>query len=359
MKYFYVMSNAILLATVFSYVGLTEVQAEEAGKSQEPVALSTSGNGAAASQPAVAAPEENTNEEASAAKEVPAEQTKGDDTVELVRDDTKTKIYACEIRFPLNSVQFNEKNVEDCFKGVDRQRISYIHVVATASPEGTITHNLYLSTRRAGAIEGYLKNRFSDIEIHAFGGGINPKFGKAAQIFVVESGKIPEHEEPIKQVVELKQAPVQVKAPEVQIVTKTEYIQPKKAGIELRIGSGISQFRPQSSDYQFVGAAVFMPLRSYNFGLEYGVHRSNQVYDVHSAKLNAERMYRLWRVSGTSKLEAGPLAYTGVSIIDKDRQMDYGMGAILKYKSGDYTGNVTLGLAKHFRWLGFGVGALL
>ncbi len=283
-----------------------------------------------------------------------------EDTAQITHSDNKTRIYACEIRFPLNSVQFTEKNVEDCFKNVDRSRISYIHVVATATPEGTLTHNLYLSTRRAGAIEGYLKNRFADIEIHAFGGGVNPKFGKAAQIFIVESAKIPEKEEPINQVVELKQAPPPpAKAPEVQIVTKTEYIKLKKSGLEVRVASGFSTFRPQTGDYQFVGAGLFMPVRSYHFGLEYSVHRSNQVYDVHSVKLGGERLYRLWRISGNAKLEAGPQAYSGLSVIDKDRRLDYGMGGLLKYTSGDYTGNVTVGLSKHFRWLGIGVGALL
>ena len=98
-----------------------------------------------------------------------------------------SRVITCSLSFPLDSVRIEPSKIKECFKPSKIDNISYVHVIATASTDGSTGHNLYLSNRRAGAVETFINDLFPNLNVHAFGGGENPKFGKAARIFIVEN----------------------------------------------------------------------------------------------------------------------------------------------------------------------------
>jgi hypothetical protein len=300
--------------------------------------------------------------EAAAPKEEPTEALTEEAQSSELSSFSEAKVYTCAIDFPLDSVQFNEQRMEDCFAGVDRQRMSYVHVIATATVTGSNDHNLYLSNRRAGAIEGYLKNRFPEVTIHAFGGGKNPKFGKSARIFIVESPENPDQES-------LEQKVVVEKYPEVRVEVKTEYkyLEPVKLGLGVHVLGGVSAFRGQTdSPYQYAGLGVqydtYLPyldaLGEFGLGLRYTLNRSNKVLDIHEGALTVEKMFPLNLNLQHGRLGAGFQAHLGGSMQDEIDPNVGGLG-LLRYTVKDYSSAVHLGYSKHFRWVGVEMGVLL
>ncbi len=274
------------------------------------------------------------------------------------------KVFSCAIDFPLNGVQFNEKRLEDCFTNIKRERISYIHVIATATLAGSYDHNLFLSTRRAGAIEGYLKNHFPEVTVHAFGGGRNPKFGKSARIFIVESPENPDQETPEQKVV-VEQYP-QIK---VEYKTEYKYLPPKRLGLNVQALGGAADFNKSKSDvslYQYLGIAgsyeTTLPymgrLGNFAVGMRYVMNRANSQLDIHEGSFILEKMFKLPRWVSTGEFSTG---LQGLAGAEYQNTVDptYGGVGLLRYKIENYTSAFNVGYSKHFKWLGLEMGVLL
>jgi outer membrane protein OmpA-like peptidoglycan-associated protein len=280
------------------------------------------------------------------------------DAMPLVGSDsapTPTRVSSCAVHFPLDSVRFDESLVAHCFTDVRPERISYIHVIATASPDGTSTHNLYLSTRRAGAIEGYLRNRFPDVEIHAFGGGANPKFGKMARIFVVEAAVGATDAAGPTPVVD-----TTLPAPKVQ--AEIRYLEPKKFGASISAASGYAMYNSDSSPYQYAafnGSYRFERgwLSRFELGMRYAIHRSNARLDVHTQHVYANKTWQ-WRTIRGIKTEYGARLFGGMAA-SNDVAVDAGTSISLGARAFDLAGALELGVTRHFRWLGVSVGTYI
>lgn len=275
----------------------------------------------------------------------------------LVEKEENSKIYSCAVYFPLDSVQFEPQRVDECFVNINLSRVSYVHVIATATLSGTMEHNLYLSTRRAGALEGYLKVKYPQLQVHAFGGGVNPKFGKSARIIIVESSKDPDKDK-------AGLTPATIQQPQVRVEIQKEYIHPKKNDVNIQWYSGVSQFRPNPSSYQYFGLGVSKNLVAptigrFAAGMQYQIFRSNQVYDIHSGTLFGEKMMQIYRISGRSRIDAGTQLLVGIDRVSQSNHLTQGIKALARYVDGDTTGSLELGLSNHFEWAGIAIGVLI
>ncbi len=271
----------------------------------------------------------------------------------------QARVFSCSIHFPLNSVQFEPSRVEECFHGIDLARISYVHVIATATQTGSLEHNLYLSTRRAGALEGYLKVKYPQLQVHAFGGGINPKFGKSARIIIVESSRHPDQEKP-----GLSQAALVPEKPQVRVEVRTEYLQPRKNDVNISWLTGMAQYRPGDDAYQYMGLGVSKNFNAPRLGrmaagLQYQVFRANPVYDIHAGAVFAEKMWSIHRISKRSRIDLGIQGSVGVDRVTDQNRMTQGGKAMARYVDGDTTGSLEVGLSNHFQWAGLAVGVLI
>lgn len=271
----------------------------------------------------------------------------------------QARVFSCSIHFPLNSVQFEPLRVEECFQGIDLGRISYVHVIATATQTGSLEHNLYLSTRRAGALEGYLKVKYPQLQVHAFGGGINPKFGKSARIIIVESSRHPDQEKP-----GLSQATMVPERPQVKVEVRTEYVHPRKNDVNINWLTGMAQYRPGNDAYQYMGLGVSKNFNAPTLGrmaagLQYQMFRANPVYDIHAGSVFAEKMWSLHRISKRSRIDLGVQGSVGVDRVTDQNRMTQGGKAMARYVDGDTTGSLEVGLSNHFQWAGLAVGVLI
>jgi hypothetical protein len=263
---------------------------------------------------------------------------------------TSTRVFSCSVHFPLDSVQFEESSIQHCFEGVDTTRISYIHVIATASTDGSNRHNLYLSTRRAGAIEGYLKNRFKDIEVHAFGGGANPKFGKMARIFIVESPLVPDT------ATEQSQATDTTPAPQIQI----EYRERSKTAYSIHLGYGLARFQSDQANYTLrsVGLTTGLKhhlnqewLKAIDLGLRYGHASSDTRLDLQLLGITIGSSVDLMKVMSYRTVVLGHLG-AGIVHSSRDTKADASLGAVLGLKSRDIFAGIEFGYGHHLSWVG-------
>ncbi|MCI5119525.1 MAG: hypothetical protein D3913_16625 [Candidatus Electrothrix sp. LOE1_4_5] len=210
------------------------------------------------------------------------------------KEDVSTKniesarVISCAIKFPLDSVRFKEDQVTKCMESANLEAISYVHVIATASSSGSTSHNLYLSTRRAGAIEAFLNNRYPDIQVHAFGGGENPKFGMVARIFIVENSKKAKELSPGVQVA-MAGSPEVIEKTITKYVTKTEYQDRPKEEIFFSADTGYAQTSLSDDDYQYVSVKVdklfrtsIYMLNDFTLGIRARFLQSDYVSDINS-----------------------------------------------------------------------------
>ncbi|MBP9707197.1 MAG: hypothetical protein KBD78_06095 [Oligoflexales bacterium] len=279
------------------------------------------------------------------------------DTPGVPKKNEQTRIFSCSIEFPLNSVQFDTKLVDECFKGIVLERVSYVHVIATATTTGTSDHNLFLSTRRAGSIEGYIKNKYPQMQVHAFGGGANPKFGKSARIIIVESAPNAEQEaDGLSSVI--------VKAPEVKIKIQKEYILPKKFGYDVNLMTGLAEYQEDGAMYQLVNVRVYRPtkfplLKEVDLGVGYGLNRSNNNLDIQTMSVLLGKMYRVYDLANFHKFDLGADFFAGTSAIQDQSEMDYGFTAKLRYGYESISASLHINASKHFNSVTLGGGVLL
>lgn len=270
-----------------------------------------------------------------------------------------TQVLTCAIEFPLDDVRFDEKQIVDCFKDVKADRIAYLHVFATATPPGTVDHNFYLSNRRAGAIEAYLKNHYPAVPVHAFAGGQNDKFGKMARIFAVIVPETPPANP--NKVIEVAPAPL------VQAPPQIEYrvVQAPPSGISVSCSLGSAAFLRHNDPYQLIAAEATAPLPRDGFGtkihagLRYAALQSNPSLDARSLMLVATRG---WNLPSASKwmptLVASPKLYLGAAQTSGTAS-DAGLGADFGAQFNQTVAGIELAQTKHFRWIALSVKALL
>lgn len=236
-----------------------------------------------------------------AASSTPAGNASKDEPVKTL---SAARVISCAVKFPLDSVRFSREQVSNCLKTTNIKNISYIHVIATATADGSGKHNLYLSTRRAGAIEAYLNNEYPEIQVHAFGGGENPKFGKVARIFIVENAA-PSHD--IAQGVQLAAAgpPEVIEKITTRTVTKEVYVPNPERGIEVYGFTGAGRFADDPSPYSMEGFQLSKNVKlPYVRHLDVGIRRlslqSDERLDIHSTSLTAKRTWNLRNVTNTN-----------------------------------------------------------
>ncbi len=283
---------------------------------------------------------------------------------ELITVETKAeaaRVVSCAVEFPLDSVQFSEQQVTACMNSANLDNVSYIHVIATATSTGSGTHNLYLSTRRAGAIEAFLNNRYPNIQVHAFGGGINPKFGKMARIFVVENRKKGEEISPGIQVASAG-PPEIIERTTTKFVTQMEYRDRLKQNIDVNVDTGAALSNFSSDVYDYLAFNVKKTLRTkltgvISTGIRHRMLSSNDVIDINSTSLMAGRDWHFFQVRGLrvnyeQLLEAGQLIANG-------RNIEWGTTGTLSLSNNDLKLSLIGSKSNYLSSLGLGVGIKL
>lgn len=283
---------------------------------------------------------------------------------EFISSIESARVISCAVQFPNDSVKFSEEHVTNCIKSANMEHVSYIHIIATASSTGTDSHNLFLSTRRAGAIEAYLNNRYPNVQIHAFGGGENPKFGKVARIFLVENNKTGEEIAPGVQVASLG-APEVIEKIRTQIVTKTEYIEQPKKGLYFNIDGGSARSDLSSNSYQYLSVQVekqlSMPiimLDDFLLGIRYKNLKSDYVSDISSVSLT---LNKIWSFQSQINLPLY-LKYSlegGQIQVNEKKDGEYGTSLTLGYDFKDIKAYTVLSYSNHIRNAGLGIVANL
>jgi hypothetical protein len=240
------------------------------------------------------------------------------------------RVISCAIRFPVDSVRFSENQIKKCMQAVNIKSVSYVHIIATASSSGSGTHNLYLSSRRAGGLEAYFNNHYPELKVHAFGGGENPRFGMMARIFIVENNAKPDA---LARGIQL----ASIGPPEViertitKIVRQTEYKSqpPKEIRMDVLTGSAMTSLSTKSYDYLAIKISRVMTvpyisqlLGKLTFGLEHHLLQSNQMIDMHLSNLLIGRRFKLPKLYGKQltfeqTIEAGQL-------LSNTRTIDWG-----------------------------------
>lgn len=278
---------------------------------------------------------------------------------------TQAPTYSCSIHFPLDSVSFSEKRIDECFQGIDPKSISYIHVIATATPAGTNTHNLYLSTRRAGALEGYLRNRYKDTIVHAFGGGENPKSGKMARIIIVT--QTPQKKDREKVVIHKPEVVTQYKT-----VTEIQYKDRPASGWKMSTATGITG---GDRAYQFISVSgskgfKWKSWQNLSAGVKYNVLRSNRRKDLVSTGLFVSKSWLVKKFKYDTlcnfTLAPGLNALfqktpgTSEEIADTDdKATDYEIGAKLDFVKSRYVVSLETQTGRLFQSYGLGFGVIL
>jgi hypothetical protein len=268
------------------------------------------------------------------------------------------RVISCAIRFPLDSVKFSEAQVTTCLKTAKMDSISYIHVIATASATGSGKHNLYLSTRRAGAIEAYLNNHYPTLKVHAFGGGENPRFGMMARIFIVENNG---NSNSLVPGVQLASAgpPEVIERTVTKYVTKIEYTERPKRGLGLSLHSGPAKTELSNDIYNYFAVkfskAMRLPLiGNIIFGLRHKVLQSNNVLDINSTNLLVGRDFKVTHLFGKTlifgqTLEAGQLH-------TNNRSIEWGTTSTLGMHNKDYNMSIIATKSNHLATIGMGLG---
>ncbi len=277
------------------------------------------------------------------------------------KNEAAARVVSCAVEFPLDSVQFSERQVTACMNSANLDNVSYVHVIATATQTGSGTHNLYLSTRRAGAIEAFLNNRYPNIQVHAFGGGINPKFGKIARIFVVENHKKGEEISPGIQVASAG-PPEIIERTTTKYVTKTEYIDRPMQQIDISADTGLALSSFSSDAYDYLSINIKKTLRTsltgvISTGIRHRFLSSNDVIDINSTSLMIGRdwyMFQLfgYRMSYEQLIEAGQLIANG-------RSIEWGTTGTVSMSSRDLKLSVIGSKSNYLSSLGVGVGIKL
>ena len=298
-------------------------------------------------------------------KEATKQATKQKKSASSTREDVDTKsiesarIISCAIKFPLDSVRFSEEQITKCMKSANLDAISYIHVIATASSSGSTPHNLYLSTRRAGAIEAYLNNHYPKIQVHAFGGGENPKFGKVARIFVVENNQKPNEIAPGVQVATAG-PPEVIEKTITKYITKTKYQDRPKQDINFYINSGMAKTDLSTDQYQYLSVkanklfktSIYM-LNDFTLGLRARVLQSDYVSDVNSFNLAMGKhwnLYHLWKgdLYFEHSIELGQMKV-------KEQALEYGTSAVFGFKFKDIRLYTVATISNHIKSGGIGI----
>jgi hypothetical protein len=271
------------------------------------------------------------------------------------------RVVSCAVEFPLDSVQFSEQQVTACMNAANLDHVSYIHVIATATSTGSGTHNLYLSTRRAGAIEAFLNNRYPNIQVHAFGGGINPKFGKMARIFVVENQKKGDEISPGIQVASAG-PPEVIERTTTKYVTQMEYRDRPKHNIDVAMDTGFANtsFSPDVYDYLSVNIKKTVRTRLtgvISTGMRHRMLTSNDVIDINTTSVMIGRdwnVFQLWglRVKYEQLIEAGQLIANG-------RSLEWGTTGTLSVSNNDLKLALIGSKSNFLSSLGIGIGVKL
>ena len=268
------------------------------------------------------------------------------------------RVISCAIQFPLDSVKFSEKQVTSCLNSAKLESVSYIHVIATASSTGSGTHNLYLSTRRAGAIEAYINNRYPDLKVHAFGGGENPKFGKMARIFIVENHGKPNQ---LATGAQLASAgpPEIIERTTTKFITKTEYRERPKDDYDVSVDSGAAATNFGNAAYNYVAMKMTKKLRfdffgDVIFGLRHRVLQSNEGIDINSTNFMIGRDFNLAHFYGRrvfygQTIETGPM-------MTNNRSIEFGTSATLGLQTADFRVSMVATMSNHLNTIGLGLG---
>lgn len=283
---------------------------------------------------------------------------KAPETVDVKAGPNAARVVTCAVSFPLDSVKFSEDQVQKCMAAVDAASVSYVHVIATADETGTHLHNLYLSTRRAGAIEAYLANRFPAAQVHAFGGGENPRFGKLARIFIVEH-KGDDH------------SPVQVASvgvPEIIERTKTEtitktvtaYRDVPKRGFLAATEAGGARMAGTAYGYVGVGARQII---SFNIvgpvavGVRHRVLQSDKAADIQST---VAQVAREWPIGTFARRQAYfDQAVELGRVAANDQAVEWGATSTVGLRDGDFEAALIVAKSNVLSSLGFGLGVRL
>ncbi|SMF00077.1 hypothetical protein [Pseudobacteriovorax antillogorgiicola] len=163
----------------------------------------------------------------------------------------ETKVFTCNVLFPNDSVAFREERISECFTEVDPELITYIHIVSTASTTGTAAYNLDLSVRRSQKVKRFIEKQFPNVkQIHEFGGGQNPRFGRQARIFIVVQ---PKTEQEAKE-----ETPIVIKEVEIE----KELILAKRGarGLEFANQIGLACVDCYDLDHRSLGVSLRKPI---------------------------------------------------------------------------------------------------
>lgn len=276
----------------------------------------------------------------------------------LLNTVSAARVISCAIVFPLDQVKFSEQQVTDCMKSANLDAVSYVHVIATSSSTGSGPHNLYLSNRRAGAIEAFLTNRYPNLQVHAFGGGENPKFGKMARIFIVENKGKPED---ISAGIQIASAgpPEIIERTTTKYVTNTEYRDAPKKNIAFTMSSGPARtdFSPDIYNYAGLRASTTQTLPvtgEINIGVSHKMLQSNEVVDINASSINVGRLWKLMTIRGQDffyeqDLDVGILRANGQSL-------EWGTSASSGLQNADFRLGVHVAKTNHMTTLGIGCG---
>lgn len=276
----------------------------------------------------------------------------------FTKDISTARVISCAIVFPLDQVKFSEQQVTDCMKSANIDAVSYVHVIATSSATGSGPHNLYLSNRRAGAIEAYLTNRYPNLQVHAFGGGENPKFGKMARIFIVENQGKPED---ITAGIQVASAgpPEIIERTTTQYVTKVEYRDALKKNLDVTLSSGPARTDFSGDVYNYAAVRISttqrLPYTGFlTIGISHKMLQSNDVIDVNASSVNIARSWNLTKIRGQDffyeqAFDLGQLRANG-------RSLEWGTSATSGLQNSDFRLSVHAAKSNHMTTLGIGCG---
>lgn len=272
-----------------------------------------------------------------------------------------SRVISCAIHFPLDSVKFSEAQVTRCIKSANIDDISYVHVIATATSSGTGTHNLYLSTRRAGAVEAFINNRYPKLKVHAFGGGENPKFGKVARIFIVENQRPSTEIRPGVQVAKLG-SPEIIERIKTKVITKTEYKPEPPLGYVLGATVGRAETSLNSAIYGLVsvsvGKTLAIPLLGESeVGGRYQILQSNEAVDINKSSVFVKKSWYLsnlykYKLFISQTVEAGILKANG-------SDWDIAGQSLLDVRQGNLRGFIGITKSNYITSFGSGLGVML
>ncbi len=250
------------------------------------------------------------------------------------RDQQKTLVYSCNILFPHNSIVFRQERVEECINNIDPEHITYVHVVATATTSGSANYNLELSNRRAKVIGDAIKKSLKIVDnVHVFGGGQNPRFGRQARIFIV----VQPHNEGDKE-----ETPV-VKT---EIEIKRELVLAKRSarGLDFQLETGYADIDGGSFNHDYLNLKLrkifFLPERvnwRWFVGGNYALLTSTERRDftLLLAELGARYVWSIPKYED-SYLYCESSLLSGVTSNQSEESFDFGVSALCGVKMSGY-----------------------